>query len=266
MSARQRLHHWLAAARRREGAIALSAVSAAIPALAAAGWRLAGLPAAAMAVVVVLLAAWPWAVRVRRRLDDTWLIRQLDGRYPQLENSSDLLLSAAPADGTLPALQRARIDARLVQLSAVDLRRPWPWRRLSAAWALSLAMAAACVFWPSSATVSATPAQDAPSTASAPAGPIILRQARLDIAAPAYTGLAPRSQNGLAAKFPEGSRLRWQLRFSRAPASAVLVFFDGLRVPLAPGADGWTSTRVIATSDVYRIELDGQTLDRKSVV
>ena len=260
MSARQMLHHWLAVARRREGAIALSAVSAAIPVLAAAGWRLAGVPAAALAAIVVLLAAWPWVMRARRRLDDAWLIRQLDGRYPQLENSSDLLLSAAPADGTLAALQRARIDARLSQLRAVDLRRPWPWRRLCAAWMLSLALAAAAVFWPSAAHVAATGLPDTRPAATAPSEPIALRQARLDIAAPAYTGLAPRSQNALAAKFPEGSRLRWRLGFSRAPAAAALVFFDGQRVPLAPGADGWTATRVIAASDVYRIEVDGKTL------
>ncbi len=260
MSARQMPHQWLAAARRRDGAIALLTVSSAIPVVVAASWRLAGVPAAASAALVVLLAAWPWIMRAHRRLDDAWLIRQLDGRYPQLENSSDLLLSAAPADGTLAALQRARIDARLSQLRGVDLRRPWPWRRLCAAWMLSLALAAVAAFWPSAAPVAASGVPDARTAAAAPSGPIVLRQVRLDIAAPAYTGLAPRSQSALAAKFPEGSRLRWQLRFSRPPAAAALVFFDGQRVPLAPGADGWTATRLIAASDVYRIEVDGKPL------
>lgn len=260
MNAAQAMRHWLAGARRREGAIALLTVSAAIPALAAVAWRFAGPSAAVPVAAVVVLAAWPWAARARRRLDDAWLVRQLDGRYPQLENSSDLLLSAVPADGTLPALQRERIATRLLQLPDVDLRRPWPWRRLCAAWMLSLALAAVGVFWPSAAHVAASGMPDAPSAAAAPSGPIVLRQARLDITAPAYTGLAPRSQNLLTAKFPEGSRLRWQLRFSRPPASAALVFFDGQRVPLAAGADGWTAARVVAASDVYRIEVDGKTL------
>ena len=264
VNAGQRLRHWLAAARRREGAIALLMVSAAMPALAAAGWRFAGLPAAVLGAVVVLVAALPWVARGRRRLDAAWLVRQLDGRYPQLENSSDLLLSAAPADGTLPALQRARIDARLVQLQAVDLRRPWPWRRLCGTWALSLVLAAVFVLWPSSVPVSNVTLPGAPSTASTPLGPIALRQVRLDIAAPGYTGLAPRSQGTLAAKFPEGSRLRWRLRFSRPPAAAALVFFDGQRVALAPATDGWTAARVIATSDVYRIEVDGKTLQTEA--
>ena len=260
MNAVRTMRLWLARSQRREGIIALLTISSAIPALVAAGWRLAGAPAAALAAVVVLLAAWPWVVRARRRLDDAWLIRQLDGRYPQLENSSDLLLSAAPADGTLATLQRTRIDARLLQLQAVDLRRPWPWQRLCALWILSLALATAFIFWPPLRTVSTAIAPSASSTASVPVGPIILRQARLDIASPAYTGLPARSQNVLAAKFPEGSRLRWHLRFSRAPAAAALVFFDGQRVPVVSGADGWTATRVIAASDVYRIEVDGKTL------
>ncbi len=260
MSSMRRLQAWLTAARRREAAVAFLAVCAAGPALAAALWRIAGWPAAVLASALVLAAALSWAWRRWRALDSTWLIRQLDGRYPQLENSSDLLLSAAPADGTLAALQRARIDARIAQLAAVDLRRPWPWRRLCAAWMLSTVLAAVAVFWPPRAPVSSAGALPVSGAAPVAAGPVRLRQTHLDIVAPAYTGLAARSQRALAAKFPEGSRLRWHLQFSRPPKTAALVFFDGQRVPLRAQTDAWTATRVIAASDVYRIEVDGKPL------
>ena len=50
--------------------------------------------------------------------DRTWLIRQLDSRRPELENSSDLLFEYENALGMLQMLQRRRVDRKSTRLNS----------------------------------------------------------------------------------------------------------------------------------------------------
>jgi len=80
---------------------------------------------------------------------------------------------------------------------------------------------------------------------------------RLDIAAPAYTHIAARSEAALETRVPEGSCIAWHLDFTNTPTAVALAFHDGSRVDLARSGSEWTGERTLAKSALYRIVLDG---------
>ncbi len=124
------LAHHLRAARRRSVLDTLAVGLPIVLALAALGLRwFQNAGAIAVLVVGVLVLGWI-AIRRSRRFDQTWLIAALDAHAPGLEDSSALLFQ--PAVDGLAALQRARLEARLAEAAAVDLRPDWsrrwiPW-------------------------------------------------------------------------------------------------------------------------------------------
>jgi hypothetical protein len=256
MSIPSRALRWLNQARRREVIIV---VAAGLPVMAAAFavcWRFFSSVYAAMllAVSAAILAYLLW--RRLRCMDTGWLIRRLD-ELPVLENSADLLLSTQTPEPRLAALQQQRVLQRLASLPEQDLRRPFPAVGIALALLLSAALAATAYFRPPS--QDGGTAKGTPAAASAAKVPVKLVDARLRIVPPSYTGLPVRTETGLPAKFPEGSRIIWQLRFAPQPTQANLQFFNGSVLPLRRDGDVWTADVVIAASDVYRFVIPGQT-------
>jgi len=232
-------------------------LGAAVPvAVGALLWRLASPgPAAAIALAgIALLAALAW--RRTRAFDTAWLVRQLDARRKDLDDSADLLFAPPASLTPLQRLQQARVRERLHAQPAPDLRAPWPWPRIAAMWLAAGAVAAAVLLWPARMPDAATlaPADDAPPTA--PGVPRLVAQ-RLHVAPPAYTGLPARYEATLDAKAPAGARLAWTLRFDPQPTAAALVFHDGERIALARDGDTWSATHVLAKSALYRVVAAG---------
>ena len=255
MTVMARPMRWLRQARQREVGIALAA---SLPLLAAIGfilWRSFGAFAAGVCVAATLLLL---AIILQRRLknrDEAWLIKRLDA-LAVMENSTDLLFSNPGDEPRLVALQRQRMQQRLAALPEQDLRRPYPLARISGLLLLSLALAAAAHFWPTSQDAETLVTKN--KSSSAARTPVKLLEARLRISPPAYTGLAVRNETGLPAKFPEGSRIAWQLRFAPQPEQVQLQFFSGRTLPLRRLGDVWTADAVMPASDVYRVVIDGQ--------
>ena len=255
MTVMARPMRWLRQARQREVGIALAA---SLPLLAATGfilWRSFGAFAAGVCVAAALLLLGIILQRRLKNRDEAWLIKRLDA-LAVMENSTDLLFSNPGDEPRLAALQRQRVQQRLAALPDQDLRRPYPAARISGLLLLSLALVTAAHFWPTS--------QDAETlitknkSGSAARTPVKLLEARLRISPPAYTGLALRTETGLPAKFPEGSRIAWQLRFAPQPEQVQLQFFSGRTLLLRRVGDVWTADAVMTASDVYRVVIDGQ--------
>ena len=255
MTVMARPMRWLRQARQREVGIALAA---SLPLLAATGfilWRSFGAFAAGVYVAAALLLL---AIILQRRLknrDEAWLIKRLDA-LAVMENSTDLLFSYPGDEPRLVALQRQRMQQRLAALPEQDLRRPYPVAWISGLLLLSLALVAAAHFWPTSQDAETLVTKN--KSSSAARTPVKLLEARLRISPPGYTGLAVRNETGLPAKFPEGSRIAWQLRFAPQPEQVQLQFFSGRTLPLRRVGDVWTADAVMPASDVYRIVIDGQ--------
>jgi hypothetical protein len=202
----------------------------------------------ALALIAFGVAAWIAA----RRVDERWLARRMDALAPAMDDSSALLFDAA-ALTPLQALQRVRLQQRLDAL-ALDLRPQWPRRAFTASAIGALLLFALALLWsPRDHAVT----QASPATAAAHT-PTVTRiaQADLEISPPAYTQAAVRTESALDVKVPEGSRLRWTLRFEPQPAAASLQFHDGHRVALTRSGESWSGEQVLAASALYRIVLD----------
>lgn len=201
--------------------------------------------AVAIAIGVAALAWWRAA-----RLGQGWLVRRLDARRADLEDSAALLFADPGTLGPIQRLQQARVSQR-IDTVATDLADPWPWTAIAAAWALAMVVVAAWWLWPQ-------PERLAPSdegVARRPGVPALVGQ-RLRVVPPAYTGLPPRNLDVLDARVPVGSRLEWTLAFDPAPGGAALTFLDGRRVALAPGVR-WRGAMRLDRSGLYRVVPEG---------
>jgi hypothetical protein len=245
---------WTRPARTRAAA---NAVAICVPvglALAAAAWRFGGTAAAvAAALVSAVLIAVSAGARVRA-YDTPWLVRGLDARRGDMEDSADLVFAAEAMLSRLQRLQRARLLDRLAADAGPDLRPAWSTRTIVAAWTAASLAIAALLWRPAEAPVAL-----APSAEGLPAAPGIPRLTgqRLRIVPPAYTGLPPRVVGSLDARAPEGSRIEWALSFAPAPALATLAFHDGARIALENQGGTWRGAAKLSRSTLYRVVPQG---------
>ncbi len=201
------------------------------------GWLAAGLP-------WLLLQSWPglalWALalgldawRLRGRIDAQGL-RWLDAAVPALEDSSALLVRAA---SPLARLQQQRLLARLDRVVDAPLLRQIARTRAGFDWrllVLSLAAAGGV------ALLAARPAQRGGTTAVAASASAVAGELRLQIAPPAYTGVAAFDSAPRDLPLPEQSRVRWCLP---GPAdNEAIELSDGSRLPLVAGCASWLAS------------------------
>ncbi|HST45135.1 MAG TPA: hypothetical protein VLK29_07915, partial [Luteimonas sp.] len=242
----------LAPVRRQRAAWVLAVGLPWLPAAAAAAWRLAGpgigLGVAATAAAI-LAARIAWALRA---LDAAWLVRRLDAHDPRFEDSSALLLEPADRLHPLLRLQRERVRVRLARGTHPDLRRAWPARRLLAGGTGAALVVAAALAWPPAALPGLAPASRAAVRTRSPV-PVTLRDAHLHVTPPAYTAMPDRDVDGLDARVPEASRLRWRLRFDPQPAGVALHFHDGRRLALRRDGADWVADATLRKPALYRI-------------
>jgi len=219
--------------------------------IAAAVWRWHSTLAASLVAIAGFLSLTIFAWRRARRFDRQWLIRQLDAQRPDMEDSADLLFAEDARLNPVQQLQRARLRQRLATTVAPDLRSAWSSSRIAATWIVGALGVALLVFWPSRQATTAL----APSTENLPAvaGVPRLVAQRLRIVPPAYTGLAARDEASLDTKAPQGSHLRWTLRFEPQATAADLVFHDGTRLALVRDGDDWSVDRSLDKSVLYRV-------------
>ncbi len=250
------LAHHLRAARQR---VLLDTLAVGVPvvlALAALGLR--AFQIAGVVVLVIGAAMLGWiTVRRMRRFDQAWLTAALDAHAPGLEDSADLLFQ--PAREGLAGLQRARLQARLAEAAALDLRPDWSRRWIPWTAGVSAAVILAALLWPTTASVRLGPEEA--ETTSAPGAPKVTT-ARLHVIPPTYTGQPPFDVGGLDARAPEGSRIEWVLGFKPHPDSATLSFPGEAALPLRRDGGRWLGGRVFERSALYRIEAPGMARQR----
>jgi len=222
-------------------------------------WRKASVLAAAMTAVGLVTTLALAGVLARRR-DARGLLRQLDARCPELEDSAALLIADPTPQEGLAVLQLRRLQARVVSLNLPELRPAWPRGALFAAWLAGAAAMLAIEYAPQFMQARAPAAV----AASAPAGDTAagVAETRLSIEPPAYTGLSRRTESSMDVQAPVGSQLSWSLRLS-APAQAVaLVRHDGQRVELRSSGGRWQAEQTLQESMLYRLEVDGSAIDK----
>ncbi|MUV14750.1 hypothetical protein GN331_11095 [Lysobacter sp. HX-5-24] len=218
-------------------------------------WRLGGARVAGLVAMLAIVATAAFVRHRVRQLDTAWLVRELDARRPDLEDSTDLLFAAPEKLTTLERLQIARLTARLESAPTPDLRPRWSSRVIAIGAVFATLAIAGILAWPERQPVTFENVLANMGVSSGkPTHTRIVAQT-LAITPPAYTRLPARESTTLDAKAPQGTRLQWTLRFAPQPEHAELVFHDGRRLALAREGDTWRATDTLARSALYRIVL-----------
>jgi hypothetical protein len=210
-----------------------------------------GLFAALAAAITILMVL---SVRAIVSIDASRVVREINSRFPAFEDSAELLLRAADTLPPLQSLQRERVLARLDAIALPGLRTAPPsMRGVAFVFGLVALMFLSTLLQraedePTAKTSEATRGQAAPAQTT-------IQSARLDIEAPDYTSLGARTENALEAQVPEGSRLRWHVRFEPEPQSASLRFHDGSEIALTRGESDWGAETTLLESTLYRIAI-----------
>lgn len=255
MSREIAMQDWLRPARRRAASVVVLTWSPPLLVLAALALVIGGGALAAVILAVgAILLGWA-ATRQTVRFDRNWLVRRLNGREAQLEDSAALVFADSVL-APLEQLQATRIAGRIAAIDPVSLADGWPRRGIALAWALSAMALAAILLWhmERSAPLPLTPV--ATSTSGAGGEPRLTGQ-RVRIVPPAYTGLPARFSDSLDVRAPAGSQIEWTLAFAPQPANAALQLIGGQRLPLASSSEGWSGALRLDVPSLYRVTAQG---------
>ncbi|GAA5443687.1 hypothetical protein Misp06_01865 [Microbulbifer sp. NBRC 101763] len=211
------------------------------------------------------LLAWLGIIVVAILLDRSWrpspenLCRQLDGQYPQLQDSSQLLSQQKTNLSPLQQLQRARIETALQQLLESGDRSPFGPKKLRSA--LTNAFGACLgllLFVLSDSHFTGDKTETTQQNTVIPvAEKLAIMRAATHIQPPAYTGLTAESQS-LQIDVPEQSKVEWQLELNQ-PVQGLEMLAETERFAFSPlgnlPSKKWQLQRTIAKADFYQLSV-----------
>ncbi len=221
------------------------------------------------ALAVLAIAAWKlWPLR---GLVPAAVARQLDRLFPELEDSAGLLLHEAAQLPFLGQLQQQRVGQRLDELAATQAPLlPVSFKNSLIISALLLIGSAVVAWWlparqPARATPAAvalhfTPDAGRPVPVAAPR----ITKVELLVTPPAYTRQAAFASAAASFQCPQGSRVRWLVRVSKAAGAAPTLELGSQKLTLRPVAGQPTqfaAEQVLSASALYRLRFAGQTSD-----
>lgn len=237
---------------------ALRIAAWALPLLIATGavmLRFVALPWAYLGIAMLALISLLLVLRSARTVALESVVRVLDNASPTLEDSADLALRDPSTLTALQRLQRERVLGRLGAAASSMPMPAYPTRRIVAAGAFALLACTFAIAWPGMRGAAVHDASQPQADVPLVATQTRLVSAKIDIEAPAYTALPPRSEPSLEVEAVEGSLLRWHVVLEPPPREARLTLHDGTEVVLAREGEGWTSTHALRESTLYRIDI-----------
>ncbi len=260
MSQEIQFRDWVRPARRRAASEVFLVGSPLVLAFVALAWVAAG-GALAAAVLLIGAAALGWAsMRRAGRLDRDWLIRRLNAREAQLEDSAALVFADADL-APIERLQADRIAGRIGSVDPATLADDWSRRRIALAWVVGAVALAGTYYWQLQRNNPPPLAPAVQNSTALPGEPRLTGQ-RVRIVPPAYTGLPASYADSLDVRAPAGSRIEWTLAFAPQPAAAALQLVGGQRLPLARGGEGWSGALRLDAPALYRITAEGMREDQ----
>ncbi len=255
--------------RRRVVAVALPTVAGLLLlGLLAARWP-GGRPAL-LAGLVAVLAFAAWQLWPLRRVGPPAVARQLDRLFPELEDSTGLLLEDSAALPFLGQLQQRRVAQRLAALTGTHVPLVPVAFKNSFIISSMLLIGSALAWWlparslasPSPAAVAVHFSPDAarPVPATAPR----ITKVELLVTPPAYTRRTAFAPAAASFQCPQGAQVRWLVHVSRPANAAPMLEIGSQKVTLRPAAGQATqfeAAQVLHASALYRLRFAGQTSD-----
>ncbi len=180
------------------------------------------------------------------------LARHLDRVRPEMQESAELLLHEPRALSPLARAQQLRAAAALARLGR---RGVLPWRGPAIAVAAGVASAGlALALGLSPATLRPTAASIAPVVGGG-APTTHVRDLRVTVTPPGYTGHPAHSGDELNARAEQGARVVWTVRVAGPADQATLLFGDDT-VTLTRAGDGtFAGERQAGTSELYALRI-----------
>ena len=223
--------------------------------------------------VLGLLAASAWWAWPLRQLDCAVVAQRLDRQFPELQDSTGLLLQDPATLTFLGQLQCKRVAAQLTQLTAEGPGLlPFSYRQPLLLSAGLLLGAALCYLLPARPPDQPKPAAvgmrfSAPAPAPAAAGqaaPPRISATKMLVTPPAYTRLAAFAPSQPSFQCPQEARVRWQVRVTGSSRQAPVLELGRQWVHLQPvaGQTGWFfAEQSLTASTLYRLRYAGTVSD-----
>ncbi len=218
-----------------------------------------------IAAITIIMFALLLASSKLRRLSTDNFLQHLNRRFPDFEESAQLLLSS---DADLSVLQKLQRD-RAAAVYQHNLARVEQWQapvKYGNAVAvillcMPLAYFSAELRSGASGFFHRINLDGLQMTTAGVQGDDLTRIENIEIhiQPPAYTGLDSTQSDKLDLDVAEGSLVKWSLSFSTAQNAYALEMSDGERLELTPGGgDVWQTKTTVRQSDLYKIiEIDG---------
>ncbi len=211
--------------------------------------------------LVLSIIRRPWQITVQT------ILNFLNQSYPELEESSDLLLKPAASLNLLEGLQLYKVETALQQLPDSP---PEFGRRLKQAGTffmgallLAFLLAKLPVGW--HAAISGLTAGTSEMAKNLPAEKVLpqIKSAEMAIIPPAYTGRSSRSQDRFTLAVEDGSMVHWAIKTNVAVKQVSLVFNEKETLKMQPGADRshWHAAKLITAGGFYQVSINGKMSD-----
>ena len=202
----------------------------------------------------MLTAAIRYRVLRLHKLGTAQIVAYINHQYPQLEESTDLLLQN---EATLTILERIQQQRTLERFNAVYPAIKLPNKIGQAVVVFVSCLAVAVLFSAFNIHLgSAAPHQRSDGNTvseNTPPLPAEIDAINLTITAPAYTGLGVQKTDNPQISMPEGSTLHWEVIFSESVQRAQLIFSAGDTLALTAQGKAYTAHRTFTKSNFYQV-------------
>ncbi len=205
------------------------------------------------AVVIFLAFQRIW------KIDEKYISRYLDSQFPQLEDSSSLLLKDAQELGLLEGLQVQKITQYL-PLKTVFKDTTTKIGIAFAGLAIGIATFFGIDYLPSLSSSALSDQQGPAKGRATEKVPPQVSTYRISIVPPAYTGNATREQEQFALKAETGAKITWNIRTNKAIGMFYIIFNgqEKFKLNASEGnATVWSFSRKLEKQGFYQLELDG---------
>ncbi|RZJ91366.1 MAG: hypothetical protein EOO20_05265 [Chryseobacterium sp.] len=222
------------------------------------------LPALIFAIIFPVILLIALFINPIWKTSDRDFSRYVNNKYPELEDSADLLLENPAALSMLQKLQLSKIENRISQIK----HPKEPLKRLYVG--LAILLAGILISFAITNIPQVRKAyQTSPLNQSSAS--LIKENVPAEIAAfsaivipPSYTGKPERKQKQFSIKAESGSRINWKIETNIAIKKMRIIFNDKESILLKPKNSertNWSFSKNIEKSGFYQLELDGKKSD-----
>ncbi len=189
--------------------------------------------------------------------------RFMDARYPQLEESTALVLNRQGSLNLLEELQRGRVHTSLAALDEPEVIGQ-NLKRALLTLLVTVAVTLALIYLPK--VLNRPLVQNTVQINGKVVKDIIppsIRQVRLTVQPPAYTGLPARTQKQFSMQVEEGARVSWEVETDQKAKDLHFLINDKQKISLQPSGDSteWRASTVFSSPGFYQVVIDGKRSD-----